>query len=102
MSEKLESTVKQIQNIKKLARIEGSKHFNASSRKRNYSLWFAIPIIIINVLISSKVFLDLMDDMSQEMKALIGVMTLTSALLVAVGSYLKFDRVSVEHSIAGN
>lgn len=98
MDKKCVNTIKEIRKVGVCCLYESTKHFFASKRKFFWFLFFSLPVIVINILISSEAFVDGFE----KIKTLTPILSLMAATLASVSGFLKLQGNSESHENVGN
>lgn len=94
-----ENLLKEIKKLKNNATYGKKRHFNASDRKQNWHIWLVFPVLLLNIFLSSRFFVELKDGLWIYVPSLIA---LISAILIGSSEFFKFGKKATEHSAIGN
>lgn len=102
MSDKHPHIMKLLRQFRSKATIEKKKHFNAESRKTRLSHCLRIPVLILNIVTTSTLFASMTELFKDGWTFVAAALALISALLVGLGEYFKFEKLTAGHRVYGH
>jgi hypothetical protein len=75
--------------------------YDAAKRFRGRTYLLGIPVLVLNIVVGSAFFLSVKSDLGDVGKLIAGLISLASALLVGLQTFLKFNERSEKHNAAG-
>lgn len=95
-------TIEVIEKLRLNCHLGKHKHFQASTRGRQYHLLFGVPTVLISIFIGSAFFVELQRDLPDFAKWSAAGLGLTAALLSGVQTFFNFRKEYEAHRVAGN
>jgi hypothetical protein len=93
-------TLKELEELRIDARLGKDKHFSAAERTKNFNVIFGLPVIVINVLLGSIFFTELI---SEGVRETIGpILAFLAAALGAIHTFFNFHKSMEGHRSVGN
>ncbi len=78
------------------------KHFNAANRISNYNLYIGLPLIFLNCLTGSLLFMTLSDSTNGSWKLISMIISFVAAFLSTIQTFFNFSRKMEGHLRIGN
>ena len=100
ISESTPALVEYLEQLIRKAQLNKDRHFAAGQRTRNYHIWLALPVVVINLFISSVLFTDFIGD--PEQKFIAAALSLTAALTGGILGFFNFGKRHEGHRSIGN
>jgi Protein of unknown function (DUF4231) len=82
------------------ARLAQLAHARAASRARRGSILLGVPTVALGAIVGSAIFASINETPGNEWKILAGLLSLASAVLAALQTFLRLDERSREHEAA--
>jgi hypothetical protein len=93
-------TIRELEELRIDARLGKDKHFSAAERTKNFNVIFGLPVIVINVLLGSIFFTELM---SEGIRETFGpILAFLAAALGAIHTFFNFHKSMEGHRAVGN
>ena len=94
-----ENTLQRIRELRVDALYEKKKHYNAADRKAKYNLWFGIPNLVANVIVSSVLFalLAYRGSFAPIMIWIGAILSLITGILGGLQTFFKYPKVVEGH-----
>ena len=85
------------------ARAGGSSasHYSSAHRLSRGNLLLGVPVVILTTFIGTSVFATLQDEIDTSLKILVGVISVTAAVLASLQTFLRFGERAEKHRVAG-
>lgn len=78
------------------------KHSTAAGRKRSIDNFLCIPTVIVGIIVSSAFFATLSTSFPTELKWILGIVGVTSSVLIGIRQHLNLTKISQGHVDAAN
>lgn len=98
MNETEKALLEQVRN----ASLGRYRHFESAGRHDSWNSWIGVPVVLVNVLLSSVFFWALTEDIPQIMKWVAAFLALVAAMLSGLQTFFSFSRMFEGHRRLGN
>lgn len=100
--EKGENTINELNKFRVDCMYGKKKHYNARDRYASYHRNFGIIIIVLSAIMGTSVYCSLSKSELLLAQIIVGVFILLNAILVALQTYLNFDKRALRHKVAAD
>lgn len=98
----MENTINRIKRIKADSVFGKKKHFNAADRKQNLHYWIGIPLILLNIITGTTLFISLTENAQDWVKYIPIVFAFIASILGGLQTYFNFNEKVEGHRRCGN
>ncbi|HWB56748.1 MAG TPA: SLATT domain-containing protein [Gaiellaceae bacterium] len=78
-----------------------ARHYSSADRLSRGNLMLGIPVVVLTTFIGTSVFATLQDEIDTSLKILVGVISVTAAVLASLQTFLRFGERAEKHRVAG-
>lgn len=89
-----------IETWKKRARINQKAHYMVAERLHGRNFQLGVPVVILSTVVGTSVFATLADDVSIWGRVVVGVVSITVAVLSALQTFFRFNERAEQHRAA--
>ena len=72
-------------------------HYDSARQYANRNYWLGIPVIIFSTFVGTSIFATLQDDVNPWIRVFIGVVSVASAILAGLQTFLRFAESAERH-----
>ncbi|MPQ49097.1 SLATT domain-containing protein [Marinifilum sp. N1E240] len=98
----MNNIIEKIKRIKVDSIYGKKKHFNAADRKQNIHYWIGIPLVLVNIVTGTSLFILLTENVESWLKFLPVIFAFIAAILGGLQTYFNFNEKVEGHRKCGN
>ncbi len=98
----MENITEILKKIKADAAFGKKKHFNAAERKQFYHYWIGVPLVVVNLIMGTTLFITLTENAQGWVKYIPVVLAFVAALLGGLQTYFNYNKKVEGHLRTGN
>lgn len=98
----MQNILEKIKRIKVDSIYGKKKHFNAAERKQNIHYWIGVPLVLVNIITGTSLFILLTENVESWLKYLPVIFAFIAAILGGLQTYFNFNKKVEGHRNCGN
>lgn len=82
------------------AAVSQDAHYVRATRLTKFNVWFGIPVVALTTFVGTSVFATLQEDVSTDLRILVGSVSVLAAVLASLQTFLRFQERAEKHRAA--
>jgi hypothetical protein len=92
-----EQVLSLLRDWQRRAAISQEAHYARATRLADYNIWFGVPVVALATFVGTSVFATLQEDVSIELRILVGSVSVLAAVLASLQTFLRFQERAEKH-----